>query len=295
MKILITGVTGFIGSRMAIKLIKDGHIVFGLLRKTSNIQRLAGFENAITFIYIEEDNINNVISENSDIRVIIHAATDFGRDDKLTTSVYWSNLHLPMLLLDLALKYKIQKFINLDTFFNNDKSNYDYLVAYSLSKRNFQEWGKLISEKLPINFINLRLFHVFGPNDGENKFVTNLIRNCIAGQEIDLTSGIQERDFIFIDDVINAINLFLTIELNSGYHSYDVGSGIGTSIKDFAINVNKICGGKSNLNFGNLPTRSGELDTHLACIKGLKDLGWFPKTDLQSGLLLTVKQILNNK
>lgn len=292
MKIMITGANGFIGSSLAIRLVKDGHQVIGLIRETSNLERLKNYIKDITLVYCNE-NIRKIIFEQHKIDVIIHAATNYGQSEKSAISIINSNVLLPIKLLSLALEFKIPKFVNLDTFFNSLNSNYEHLNSYTLSKKHFQEWGKLISNKSPIAFINLRLFHVYGPNDNETKFVMNLIENCIAGKEIDMTKGTQKRDFINIDDVVEAIIIMITKNFLPGFHHFDVGSGVGTSIKNFSIKVNRLCGGNAKINFGKLPTRNGEFKNYTACIKDLKLLGWSPKIGLDDGIMKILNSSLN--
>ncbi|EDM2890084.1 CDP-abequose synthase, partial [Salmonella enterica subsp. enterica serovar Typhimurium] len=60
-----------------------------------------------------------------------------------------------------------------------------------------------------ISFVNMRLEHVYGPGDGENKFIPYII-DCLNKKQscVKCTTGEQIRDFIFVDDVVNA---YLTI------------------------------------------------------------------------------------
>ncbi|MBD3646560.1 MAG: NAD-dependent epimerase/dehydratase family protein, partial [Pseudomonadales bacterium] len=132
------------------------------------------------------------------------------------------------------------------------------------------------------------LFHVYGPDDNEQKFVPAIVRRCLAGESIDLTSGQQRRDFVYVDDVVEAICLIVESRLSEGYHHFDVGSGELTSIREFVEAINKTCGGQGTLNFGALEARVGEPE-YSADTSRLRDVGWNPRTSLGEGLIRTVE------
>ena len=157
--------------------------------------------------------------------------------------------------------------------------------------RSFQEWGLHCSNAGKIGFVNLRLFHLYGPGDGLQKFVPAMIKRCLAGEEIDLSDGVQKRDFIHIDDVVSAVGAILEAKLSirKGYHHYDVGTGTSLSIKDFMETMQRVCDSGAKLNFGAVPTRRGEFKDACADTQALRALGWEAEVGIEEGIRSLIK------
>lgn len=109
---------------------------------------------------------------------------------------------------------------------------------------------------------NLRLFNVFGPGEAAHRLLPSLVSALAAGQDVPLSAGLQVRDFIHVDDVCSAIIAALQAatagDLPSGH--YNVCTGEGHSVRDFASGVARHLGvASSRLAFGALPLRPDDL------------------------------------
>lgn len=293
LKVLLTGATGFLGSHLLADFLQQGFSVILVKRRTSNLNRISQQMHRVETWNSDED-LNLLFSRRSDIDVIVHAATDYGRVMEAPTAAFWSNVAFPMGLLDLSMKHLVPLFVNIDTFFNTGDSRYDHLAAYTMSKSHFQRWGRYCAESGHTGFVNLRLFHLYGPGDGLDKFFSNIAKRCLADEEIDLTAGEQQRDFIYIDDAIAGIRRILEMESGRkimGYREYDVGTGISFRIREIVEMICQACGGKSRLNFGALPYRKGEFIRSCANSEPLRRLGWEPKVDIHSGIQAVVNDV----
>ena len=99
-----------------------------------------------------------------------------------------------------------------------------------------------------IRFANIRLEQMYGAGDDSAKFAMYLIRQCLKNiSEIPLTAGEQQRDFIYIDDVVAAYMLLLKKQaaLKTGFVEVGVGSGCAVAIRTFAELVYKLCPSES--------------------------------------------------
>lgn len=291
MKILITGATGFLGAKIIEDLLGKGFKIIITKRASSDMRELTRKFGALDAWDIERQGIENIFIVHPDIDAIVHAATDYGRDEARPTTTFWANEVFPMKLLEFAMQYKVRLFINIDTFFNSKNVEYDYLQSYTLSKRHFQEWGYRCASSKTITFVNFRLFHLYGPGDRLNKFTTSMIGRCMTGEEIDLSDGEQRRDFIHVDDAVSAIRFILEAKHDCGYRHFDVGTGISTRIRDFMELARTISGGGAKLNFGALPIRDGELRDARADTTALRTLGWQPQVGLEAGIQSIVDDI----
>jgi CDP-paratose synthetase len=290
MNVLLTGATGFLGSHILRKLLERGYNLIILKRSISNTWRIANLLDKVKVYDIDKVGIEKPFEENR-IDIVIHTATNYGRNKESASDVVETNLLFSLKLLETA------TFYNTDTFFNTDTLLYKYLNFYSLSKKQFVEWLKYFSNKIQV--VNLKLEHVYGPKDDDKKFVTWVVRQLIKNVDfIDLTEGDQERDFIYVDDVVDAYLLLIEKAkcLEDDYTEFDVGTGKPIKIRDFIYKVYETVAKKqpikTRLNFGAIPYREGEFMKINENIQPLLDLGWSPKIPLEKGIQILVEEEL---
>jgi CDP-paratose synthetase len=286
-KILLTGVTGFLGSHLAEVLLNNGYEVVALKRVSSSVARLDSVASKIKFVDVDHLLLDDLFVRFADIDGIIHTATCYGRNAESVTEIFNSNTVFPLQLLDAGSRAGVKVFINTDTILDK------YLNLYALSKNQLLQWGTFFSLHNRIKFINLRLEHFYGPRDDPTKFTTYVIDSCLANiPEIRLTRGEQERDFIYIDDVTAAYIAILenTNEFDKAFIEFDVGTGKPTSIRAFVETVHRLTAARTRLAFGAVPYREGEVMHSAADISGLTALGWYCHYDLTAGLKRVIEQ-----
>lgn len=283
MNILITGANGFLGSHLVKYLaIKPNHLVYALVRSGSNRDRLEGFvENKnVVLIYVAND-LSNLV-EKYNIDVIIHTATNYGRKEESFVDLVLANEVFPLSLIQALPENKQLVFIN------THSSLHALTNPYSISKSNLINWGKYLAYESRLKFINLKLEFFYGIGDDPSKFIDTIIRSFIGNvTELNLTEGIQKRDFIHINDVVAAYSTILNnLEfLDKNYCEFDVGTGISCSIKDLVLLIKTLTGNSATkLNFGAIKLRENELMESMADITGLIDIGWMPKITLNEGI-----------
>ena len=284
--VLITGVTGFLGSNLATALVDQGYKIVALKRKSSSLRRIETIVSKIELYDIEELDFSTFFQNGHKIDVVIHTATSYGRNGETPWEIFDANTSFPLKLLDGASVANVSKFINTDTILDK------FLNLYSLSKNHLLDWGKFYSMKNRIEFINMRLEHFYGSGDDDSKFTSYVINNCLHNTtSLRLTLGEQSRDFIYIDDVVSAYLAVLHRDkLSEGcFSEYDVGSGKSVTIRKFVETVHKITQSSIPLEFGAVPYREGEVMQSKANINALKSLGWECKYSLEEGLRLTIK------
>jgi len=283
MKILLTGGTGFLGSNILRRLLGLGHELFCIKRETSSLERVKIFKHKIKWFNVETSDFDEIISSYK-IEGIIHCATDYGRKQFDPIQTIETNLILPLKLLHAAANNNVLVFINTDTVL--DKR----VDTYSLSKRQFSEWLEKYSND--ILTINVALEHFYGPFDNDSKFVTYVILKMLGNEDsIDFTLGLQKRNFVYIEDVIDAFIVLLNNinKLDNSFHNFEVGTDDSVTIKDFVGLVKKLCNNNTtDLNFGAINYRENEVMNTNTNTDKLKSLGWFPRFSLEDGLKNTI-------
>ena len=267
LKILITGGSGYLGSHITRYLVQYNpkNIVHILTRQKEIPTRLVHFKNNIKLI------------ENPTIKydVIFHCATVYGRNEESETEIKACNISLGLDLIRVATTPNTL-FINMGTSLPDN-------VSYYAQTKN--EFINLIKDK-PLRLINLKLEQFYGKDDGTLvSFVINSLKNNQT--ELKMTLGEQKRDFIFIEDLIEAIGKIYGhhLNLNFNYIEFEIGSGKAYSIKEVVTTIEaKVHDHKTKILWGAIPYRKNEVMNSCANISKLTALGWSPHFDLKSGI-----------
>jgi CDP-paratose synthetase len=286
-RIILTGVTGFLGSRLLAGLLDCGHAVVGIKRSfsdTSKISASLGHKRLYLFDIDRAD--PKTLFECHSVDTIIHTATEYGRGATPLYSILDANLLLPLRLAELGMQHGVKCFINTDSFFNKGNSSYSNLLNYSLSKKSLLIWLEKLSSSLKI--INVVLEHIYGPHDSEFKFVESVIHQVAVQRvpRVGLTHGHQRRDFVYLDDVVAAYLALVEYGRTHDFSFKTIGLGTGesTQIRDFVTLVKSLSGSTTELGFGDEPYRSDEIMTSAADVSALRELGWSPKVSVDQGI-----------
>ncbi len=220
---------------------------------------------------------------------VIHLATEYGRDGSIV-NLLRSNVIFPISLIETGLKKQLKLFINTDSFFAKSEFKQTYLKDYTDSKRILEKLLKDFSERL--NIVNLRIEHVFGENDAEQKFFTAIIKKLLKNEPIiELTEGRQKRDFIYAGDAAEVyVSVIKYYEQLNKYQEYQVGYGHSISVREFVEKIAETAGSTSVLNFGGLPSRENDILDSYAEVESLNKIGWQQKYNIDSAIKLIIKK-----
>lgn len=285
-RVLMTGATGYLGSRLLQRLVDlpDGYAVTILKRSFSCDTRIRHLLGRVTALDLDRIRIADAF-EGRAYDVIVHAATDYGRKTTSLADIVDANLVLPLRLLEAGITAQVRTFINTDTMLDKRVS------GYSLSKRQFREW--LESQSSRVAAVNVSLEHFYGPGDDDSKFVSFIVRSLLNDRnEIALTHGTQRRDFVYIEDVVDAFMRIIEANAHAGagFRHYEVGSGMSIPVRDFVETARVQCRNTAtHLRFGAIPFRENEAMDVQVDTSALRQLGWSPKWSLQAGLAQTIK------
>ena len=133
----------------------------------------------------------------------------------------------------------------------------------------------------------LRLYNTYGPRQDLNRFIPIIISGCIKNEKFPCSKGNQSRDFLYIDDVVDAILKSLTNK-NARGQIINIGSGKPRIIKNIIKYIKKIVKGGYPL-FGKVKLRKDEiLKVYPDINKAKNKIGWRPKISFKKGLKVTI-------
>lgn len=316
-KILVTGGAGFIGSHLVENLVSDGFevtVVDNLWRgKSENLQKPDG---SMRCRLIEADltipeTCSNVIKKYD---WVIHLADVVcGVNFALANEFYifHQNILINTNVLNACVKNNIENYIYVGTacsFPKHLQDSYEVTIlkedqTYPAEPESSYGWSKLMGEyeallamaEKAINVGVLRLHNVYGERTdylpGRSQVIPSLIYKAISHPDIDYEvwgSGLQYRDFIYVDDVVKGIRSLMQKGMNKGM--VQIGSGLATSIKVLCEKIIDISGKEIKPKFSKtMPEgdRGRIADASLA--KEIID--WEPSVGLDEGLARTYRWI----
>lgn len=177
-----------------------------------------------------------------------------------------------------------------------ENSNVNPLTPYAIDKYASEKYTLAFNHLYGIPASAVRFFNVYGPNQNPESPYSGVISIIIdsfmkniedKNTEFSLYGdGNQTRDFIYVEDVIQALELVAYSEKSLG-NVYNVGTGSETSLNDLLELVSNIF--KDEIKIRNLPERAGDIKKSFAQIDLLKDIGFNQNFTLQEGLEKYIK------
>ena len=298
-KILITGGTGFIGHHLSKRCIKLGWSVTSL---SSNSPKPNKIIQGVKYIKVDIRDKKKLFKIKKDFDYVVNLAgyVDHSNKKKTLESHYIGCKNLASLFLNK----KIKKFVQVGSSIEYGKSRSPQVENKKNSQSTFSIYGKakLLStkylmaiykkEKFPTTVI--RLYLVYGPKQDINRVIPITIKNALLDKKFNCSTGLQFRDFIYIDDVINAILKTLK-NIKTNGEIINIGSNKPVRIKDLIIRICSLVGSGKPI-FGKIKLRKDEIKSLYPNInKAHKILKWGPKISLNTGLKRTIKYYKNAK
>jgi len=298
MNILITGGCGFIGFNLARKLSEEGHnikILDNLSAGANNVPS-GHFRNFIVGDIRDEKLINEATHK---IEVIVHLAAHTSVIGSVIDSKKDCDINIigTLNLLRACTKNSVRRFIFASSNAAvgaheppiNEEKIPSPLSPYGASKLACEGYCSAFYKTFGVKTIILRFSNVYGPYSvHKSSVVAKFIKTCLNGKSLTIYGdGTQTRDFVYADDICNAIILCITKKDIAG-EIFQIGTGIEIRIIDLAQRIISISG--KNIGIGFKPSRKGEIFRNFSDIKKSKKLlGYRPMLMLDEGLKLTYK------
>jgi|GEM_PF-316304 len=264
--ILLTGISGFLGSAIAEKL-SVKYTVIGLIRKNSNLWRLLEINQTNIKLLDIESPVLDIELNKLKPKILIHSAWNgVAASDRGDWTSQTQNVVLTTNLLLLAKRIGIVKIIGLGSqaeygdFEGNIDENFlpNPLSAYGASKLATMHIAQSFCNINNIEFVWLRLFPLYGEREDLNWFIPMVIQNALQNKSIDLTGCEQKYGYLHIGDFTQAIEQVVINSSNTG-GIYNLSSHFSIQLKSIVELIIKETKTNGHFNFGALPYRPNQV------------------------------------
>ena len=293
--ILIVGGTGFIGYHLAKKSLRKGWRVTSVSSKPPKKIRYLSKVKYILCDITKKKSLQRNIQKTFDYVVNLGGYVDHTNKKKTLQSHYTGCKNLT----EIFLRKKPISFVQMGSSveYGNSKSpQKESIICNPKSIKTIYGKAKLLSSIYLIDLFKkknfpstvLRLYLAYGPRQDVNRFLPIVIEGCIKNIKFPCSKGNQLRDFIHVDDVVDAI-LKSLINKNARGQIINIGSGKPIKIRSIIENVVKISKG-GHPQFGKIKFRKDEiLKLYPSIKKANNKINWKPKILFEKGLKSTIK------
>jgi len=310
LKLLITGGLGFIGSHLVDSLSRKNHQIMILTKTLSKKSNLTNSNKKINIKKIDITNFQKVGKIMEDFRpdIIIHLAgnTSHSKSFENPLQDVDSNTKTTLFMLEKIRELKLScKFILGSTFIVIGKPNKlpvnedtpcNPTTIYGVNRLASEHFCKIYYELYGINTNIFRITNSYGPKEQviPNKNAVNfLIHQAFKKEKVSVfNKGEFFRDLIYVDDVINGINII--IKKGKPGELYWISSGKKIWFKKFANILQKKT--KCKVSFPQTPryTKKVDVGNFVVDNKKLKSLGWNTKISIEEGISKTLEYFKKN-
>lgn len=314
MRVLLTGITGFIGGELAHKLIGQGHEVLGFVRYVigRDLKSIRDIEDKITLITCD---IADYVSVRNAIKkvepeVILHLAAlspvrlSFEHPFDFQQSNFMGTVNIAESLMELYGPHKIRLVVasTAEVYGIQEEKPFTEDMAfkpsspYAVSKAAMDMYMRMLLIVHDFNGVIMRSSNTFGRKYDTGFFTEYVITKMLAGEDVYIGAPDSLRDYIYVDDHVDAYILAMTSPEAKG-HTLNIAGGAGYTNREWALKIAKECAfDTTKIHFGEYPPgypyrplASDQPYLVLDSSKAKKILGWEQKISPEEGLKKTIE------
>lgn len=300
LRVLVTGGAGFIGSHLTKALLVLGYDVIVLDNLSrSSLESLSEVVDSIEFIHGDVRDSSLVESVTSRVDVVFHLAALTDVVESMADPELYFDVNVKGTLNIARFSRRASSLIFASTAaVYGEPERLPIAEDHPLNPKSPYAASKVAGEALVLAYSNIhgyrpviaRIFNVYGPRQSRSYagVIVEFLKRVSEGKPpVIYGDGLQVRDFIYVDDVVEALVNMLRYERARGV--YNIGSGVGVRILDLANTILRLAG-RSDLKPLHVEPRPGDIRYSIADItKARRELNFNPKVTLEDGLRRLIK------
>jgi nucleoside-diphosphate-sugar epimerase len=286
--VALTGASGFIGARLARRLMQAGAAVSAWLPETASLAALGSAAASLERYDVDVRNGPMVrrAAAQSRPEVVFHLAAAGVQD--------------PFLPLEQALRVNVAGTVNVIQAARDARrivhvgtshelgerrpGGPDPISTYAASKAAAWAFARMLHRAQGAPVVGAQLFQVYGPGQSAGTVLGAALASASAGQEFAMTAGEQVRDWVYVDDVVDGLLAAAAARGVEGEY-FELGTGVGHALAEVIQRLFELAGTLARPRPGALPYRPGEVMRLVADPRPARErLGWAAQVELDEGL-----------
>lgn len=303
---LLTGASGFVGANLARRLLRDQHEVLLLLRDRHQTWRIEDIvkDCSITIADTTDREAVRRCLLSAKPNWVFHLSA-YGAYPNQTgfEQMVATNLIGSANLLDACIESGAESFVQTGSSseygYTSGAAREDDRIApnshYAISKAAATHYCQFTARKLNFHAVTARLYSVYGPYEEPTRLIPTLIVHALDGKLPPLVSPETARDFVYVEDVVDALIRLASHQSASPGVIYNVCTGVQSSLAQVVELTRTLLEVRASPKWGTMPRRTWDADIWFGDPGALRDhLGWTAETSLGDGLVRMTRWLLDN-
>ncbi len=295
-RVLLTGSTGFIGANLARRLVSDGHEVHVLVRHADSRWRIDPIIHQIRLheaMLQEADRVEQIVTQIDPQWVFHLAAYGSYSSQRDAQTIVATNYNGTVNLVEACLKTGFEAFVNAGSsseYGHKDHAPLEFELIepnshYAATKAAATLYCRFIAQHTERRLSTLRLYSVFGPWEDPTRLLPTLLIYGLRGELPPLVSPTIARDYLYVDDAVDAFILAAQTATDHPGEVFNVGTGVQTSLRELVQMVRGQLSIDAEPEWGSMPDRDWDTDVWVSDPTAIQAaIGWKPTHLLEDGL-----------
>jgi len=305
-RVLITGGTGFVGANLVRRVLRDGHEVHLAVRRPHQAWRISEVMSDVRLHETDmrdRESVRNVVEAVKPEWVFHLAAYGAYSNQTGIERMVATNILASTALLDASAELGIEAFVQ-----TGSSSEYGYKKHpaseeeviepnshYAITKAAATHYCQFTARTANIHAVTARLYSIYGPYEEPTRLIPTLIAHGLRGQLPPLVSPRTARDFVYVDDAVDAMLHIAARKSITRGRVYNICTGRQTTLDGVVQSASRLLNITASPRWSTMPGRSWDTDIWVGSPALLeREAGWSAKVDIEGGLKRTADWLCDN-